>query len=223
MKRWMIGFLGVMVLATTGCSINISKRSPWDVQRLAELSDQLNQFKSLAELNSDEADQLRQAKTLLEQQFGKDELVIGYDERGLVARVVDHVLFNSGKAELRPNAEDILSRLAGVLRDVPNLPIGIEGHTDNVPIQHSGWEDNQALSMARAMTVVNYIVANHKINEGRITPIGYGDSQPIASNKTSQGRAQNRRVEIVLLPQSTNATYKSEAQRVSQGALGYKK
>lgn len=223
MKRWVIGFLGVVVLATTGCSINISKRSPWDVQRLAELSDQLNQFKTFSGLNSEEVDQFRHAKALLEQRFGKDELTIGYDERGLVARVVDRVLFDSGKAALRPNAAEILTRLVGVLSEIPSLPIGVEGHTDNVPIKHSGWEDNQSLSMARAMAVVEYFVKNNKISESRITPIGYGEAKPIASNETSQGRAQNRRVEIVLLPKSSNSSYKTEAQRVLQGSSGYKK
>ena len=75
--------------------INFAKRSPWDIQQLAELSDQLEQFKTLARLKAEEANQLRRAKELLEQRLGASEASIGYDERGLVTRMLDAVLFDA--------------------------------------------------------------------------------------------------------------------------------
>src|SRR3989338_3067832 len=147
--RRMIG-VGIVVVLTTGCAVHFAKRSPWDIQQLAQLSDQLEQFKTLARLKAEEADQLRQVKALLDQQVNPTEVSVGYDERGLVARMVDRVLFDSGKAELRAGTVSALDQVAGVLRQFPDQPVGIEGHTDDRPIKYSGWADNKALSLARA-------------------------------------------------------------------------
>ena len=223
MKGWRVGALGLAALVGAGCAINLAKRSPWDIQQLAELSDQLEQFKTLARLKADEADELRRAKELLEQRLGSSEVSIGYDERGLVTRMLDRVLFDSGKATLRRSAYPVLDRVAQVLKEIPDQPLGVEGHTDNVPIKVSGWADNNALSLARAQAVVDYLVSQRGIEACRITAIGYGETRPIASNDTADGRAKNRRVEIIILPQSSQASYKAEARRVSHAATPYEK
>ncbi|MBI3010914.1 MAG: hypothetical protein HYY58_00255 [Candidatus Omnitrophica bacterium] len=103
-RRMSAGLAGIALLITTGCAVNLAKRSPWDIQQLSQLSDQLEQFKTLAQLKAEEADQLRAAKALLEQRLSSSEASVGYDERGLVARMLDQVLFGSGKAELRRSA-----------------------------------------------------------------------------------------------------------------------
>jgi chemotaxis protein MotB len=211
----MHAFLAVALVASAGCAINFAKRSPWDIQQLAELSDQLDQFKTLARLKAEEADQLRQAKEALEGRLNSSEASIGYDERGLVTRMLDSVLFDSGKAELRSGAFRVLDKVANVLQDVPDQPIGVEGHTDNVPIKMSGWASNEALSLARANAVVDYLVEKQSISSDRITAIGYGESRPLALNDTAQSRQKNRRVEIVILPQSSGRSYEAEAKRVS--------
>ena len=222
--KWMRGLLGIALLASTGCAVTFAKRSPWDIQQLAELSDQLEQFKTLAQLKAEEADELRHAKEMLEQRLDSSEARIGYDERGLVTRMLDHVLFDSGKATLRRSAYPVLDKVASVLKEnVSDLPIGVEGHTDNVPITHSGWSDNTALSVARAQAVVDYLAQKHGLERNRLTPIGYGEERPIASNETAQGRQQNRRVEIVILPKAAGTSYQAEAQRVSKRKGRYTK
>ena len=223
MRSWKGSAIGLVVLVAAGCAINFAKRSPWDIQQLAELSDQLEQFKTLARLKAEEADQFRRAKEMLEQRLSASEASVGYDERGLVTRMVDHVLFDSGKAQLRRSAYPVLDKVANVLQQVPDQPVGVEGHTDNEPIKHSGWADNKALSVARADAVVQHLVEQHGLNPSRLTAIGYGEERPIASNKTAKGRSHNRRVEIVILPQSSGASYKAEAKRVSHGATKYAK
>ena len=212
MRRWRAGMIGMSVmLAGAGCAVTFAKRSPWDIQQLAELSYQLEQFKTLARLKAEEADQLRQAKLALEQGLDASQAKIGYDERGLVARMLDQVLFDSGKAELRGEAFQVLDKLAAVLQQqVPNQPIGVEGHTDNQPIKFSGWADNQALSLARAGAVVEYL-AEKGVDRGRLIPVGYGEAHPITSNASADGRRKNRRVEVVILPQSSGASYRAEA------------
>ena len=215
MKRWMAGVLGIVLVASAGCAVRFAKRSPWDIQQLAELSDQLEQFKTLARLKSEEADQLRKAKELLEQRLSSSEVSVGYDERGLVTRMLDQVLFDSGKAQLRRSAYPVLDKVAKILQEVADQPIGIEGHTDNQPIKHSGWESNKALSIARANAVAEYLIQKQGLDPNRVTTIGYGEEHPIASNDTAASRQKNRRVEIIILPQSSGKTYEEEAERVS--------
>ena len=210
MRHAMAVVLGVSLLAGTGCAITLAKRSPWDIQQLAELSDQLEQFKTLAQLKAEEADDLRRAKELLEQRLSSSEASVGYDERGLVTRLVDQVLFDSGKAELRRGAYPVLDKVAQVLQQVPNQPVGIEGHTDNVPIKFSGWSDNKMLSTARANAVVDYLVEKQGIESNRLMAVGYGEDHPIASNDTAKGRQQNRRVELIILPKSSGPSYEHE-------------
>jgi chemotaxis protein MotB len=219
----MAGVIGVGLLAASGCAVTFAKRSPWDIQQLAELSDQLEQFKTLARLKAEEADELRRAKALLEQRLTSSEASIGYDERGLVARLLDKVLFDSGKAELRRTAYPVLDKVAQVLKEVPDQPVGIEGHTDNVPIKHSGWADNYALSLARARAVMDYLVEKQGINSSRLIPVGHGDEQPIASNDTAEGRQKNRRVEIVILPKASGKSYGERARGRNHSVSVYEK
>ena len=216
----MIG-LGALVLS--GCAINFSKRSPWDIQQLAQLSDQLEQFKTLAQLKAEEADQLRQAKSGLEQRLNSSEASVGYDERGLVTRMLDSVLFDSGKAQLRSSAFPVLDNVAAVLAQVPHQPIGIEGHTDNQPIRHSTWADNAALSVARAKAVAEYFIEHHHVDGSRLIVSGHGEEQPIASNETAAGRQKNRRVEIIILPQSSGSSSTAHATRGRSGTTTYTK
>jgi chemotaxis protein MotB len=85
------------------------------------------------------------------------------------------------------------------------LDVGIEGHTDNVPIKVSGWKSNWELSSARAMSVLHYLVDRKGIAGNRVAAIGYGEFRSVASNDSKEGRRQNRRVEIVILPKTIKA------------------
>lgn len=215
MRSWAVSLLAIVVLGSSGCAVTLAKRSPWDVQRLAQLSNELNQFKSLAGLQAGEAAQLQHVKDELTREVGSYGEV-GYDERGVVTRFMDQVLFNSGEAKVRRSARPVLDRVAKVLRDIPGQPIGIEGHTDSQPIQFSEWAGNKALSVARAKAVVRYLVDKGGVAQVRMTIIGYGEEQPIADNGSADGRKKNRRVEIVVLPQSLGKSYQEEAQRVME-------
>lgn len=224
--RWrgaIAGVAGLALLANLGCAVTFAKRSPWDIQQLAELSDQLEQFKTLAKLKAEEADQLRKAKDMLEQRVSSSDVSVGYDERGLVTRMLDRVLFDSGKAELRHSAHAVLDKVAKVLQEVPEQPVRVEGHTDNVPIRHSGWADNRALSVARANAVLSYLVEQRGIDPGRLSAVGHGEDHPIASNGTAAGRSKNRRVEIVILPQSSGGASGMSADERSQSGTTYTK
>ena len=119
-------------------------------------------------------------------------------ERGIVLTLGD-ILFESGKATLMPGATDTIDKLVKFLKEYPNRNVLIEGHTDNI----GGETYNLGLSQRRANAVKN-LLTSKGISEARITANGYGESRPIASNKTAAGRQQNRRVEIVILDEGTS-------------------
>ena len=222
--------VGVVVVAlmASGCAVKFAQRSPWDIQQIQQLSEQLEQFRTLAQMKSDEADRFRQAKAELDQRLSSEisdhNVSVGYDERGLVVRVLDQVLFDSGKAKLRQEAYPVLDKVARVLnQQAVGQPISVEGHTDNEPIKRSGWKDNWELSMARARAVLTYLVHERGIGPARVAAVGYGEYRSIASNDTADGRRMNRRVEVVVLPRGTTVRAPADAQEASHGASAYRK
>ncbi len=120
------------------------------------------------------------------------------NERGITIRILDNILFNTGEAKLNPGSKSILSKLAKVLRTIPN-DIRIEGHTDNVPINTPKYPSNWHLSVARATNTAYYLMNTEGLSPERVTIVGYAEYKPIASNDTPAGRAQNRRVDIIIL------------------------
>ncbi|HEV3390548.1 MAG TPA: OmpA family protein [Solirubrobacteraceae bacterium] len=121
------------------------------------------------------------------------------ERRGLVVRVLtDNLLFVSGSATLQPGADQLLAEVAQLLNLDPTHPITVEGHTDNQPIATAQFPSNWELSTARATNVVRFLIGRG-VNRYRLGAVGYADLHPIASNATAAGRAQNRRVEIVLM------------------------
>jgi len=208
--------------------VKFSQRSPWDIQQLQTLSEQLEQVQTLAQLKAEEADRLREAKALLEKRLASEiadqDISVGFDERGLVVRVLDRVLFDSGKAQLRQVAHPVLDKVSRILREeLPNQPISIEGHTDNEPIRHSGWKDNWELSLARARAVLTYLVNQRGFDPSRVAAAGYGEYRPLASNESPEGRQQNRRVEIVALPQRVTQAVTSDESSADDAGVTYRK
>ena len=104
------------------------------------------------------------------------------------------ILFATGESTLQPRATEALGQLAALIKDHPDLPIEIEGHTDSVGTRAR----NDRLSQARAEAVKRWLVANGSVQESRMTTRGFGPTRPVASNGTAAGRQQNRRVEVRL-------------------------
>ncbi|MBR2403481.1 MAG: flagellar motor protein MotB [Lachnospiraceae bacterium] len=108
-------------------------------------------------------------------------------------------LFDSGKAELKKESFETLNLVARILETYPDSMIEIEGHTDNQPlINHSKYEDNDALSDARAREVFHYLVDNSLLDPAKLKHAGRGEYDPVADNSTAEGRQKNRRVEIKI-------------------------
>ena len=189
LKIALVALIGIFL---AGCTVIFQKGRRSDLEKIEDLSGQL--------------DELARTKKLLEDRLSQEiqdkQVRLEMMEKGLVITFVGDVLFDSGKAKIRSEAYEMLNKVARVLKEnVPELKVGIEGHTDNVPIQHSGWKSNWELSTARALSVLHYLIGNEGISPDRLSAIGYGEYQPVASNDTKNGRQLNRRVEIVILPQ----------------------
>jgi chemotaxis protein MotB len=119
------------------------------------------------------------------------------DERGIFIRIMDKAFFDEGRAELKETAKSALLRIVLIL-ERSNDNVGIEGHTDNMPINTQEFRSNWELSTRRATDVVRYLVEKHGFPPNRISASGYAEYRPVASNDTEQNRALNRRIEIIL-------------------------
>jgi chemotaxis protein MotB len=120
------------------------------------------------------------------------------ESRGLVATIAtDHVLFDSGSPHISPTGERIIAAIGTTLARLSN-PVLIEGHTDNVPLNSNGYT-NWNLSTDRAVAVLQILQSGYAITPTRLSAAGYGEYHPVASDATPEGRAANRRVEIVIL------------------------
>jgi len=147
-------------------------------------------------------EQLRTVRDELEEairEAGLEGLVsTEVQERGLVIRFADTVLFDLGRADLKPEALDILGQVADLLLPLPNQ-IRVEGHTDNLPINTAQFPSNWELSTARATSVVRHLCEEYIFPPERLGAAGYGEYHPVASNDDIEGRRLNRRVDIVVL------------------------
>lgn len=129
---------------------------------------------------------------------GGGQIQVRSDSRTITVSLSDDLLFDPASATLRPGSQAVLHELALTMADVP-YRVRIEGHTDNVPPTGSAYPDNLALSFARAETVVRYLVDIEGVDPRRLEPVALGEWHPVASNDTPEGRALNRRADIVFL------------------------
>jgi chemotaxis protein MotB len=187
--RMTLGLLLVFFLC--GCVVVVQKGRRSDVQKIQDLSSQV--------------DELNQAQKILAERLGQEinekTVKLKMMEKGLVITFVADILFDSGKSKLRPESYATMDKVSRVLiENVPDLKIGIEGYTDNEPIQASGWKSNWELSVARALSVLHYLQDEKAVEGSRLSAVGYGEQQPVADNAGKEGRQLNRRVEIVIMP-----------------------
>lgn len=126
----------------------------------------------------------------------------------LTVTILDRILFDSGEAELRGEGERVLRQIAAVLAQYPKRQIHVIGHTDNVPIRAGSrgrYASNWELSTARATSAVRFLQEKAAVDPHRLGAVGYGEFHPIADNATADGRAKNRRIALVVLPEELGA------------------
>jgi chemotaxis protein MotB len=142
-------------------------------------------------------------------EIDKGKITITQLEGKLKVNMVDEILFDSGETTIKPEGIQVLERVGKALLNVKDQTINIAGHTDNVPIGPDlvkKYPTNWELSAARATAVARYLQDKSGIDPRLISATGYGQYQPIESNETEEGRARNRRIEIVLVPSEITPT-----------------
>ena len=143
-------------------------------------------------------DMAQQLENALSQYGIQDDVEVDFNAEYVTFNMNGALLFDSASAELRDEAYPLVNKLGKILVTYDNNIIEVEGHTDNVPIHSSKYEDNNVLSMYRALAVANYLRDTTTLDPAYIKSSGRGEYVPIADNATPEGRARNRRVEIKI-------------------------
>lgn len=145
----------------------------------------------------------RQLEGLLSNQIAKHVVALRIGREGLIISLREAGFYGSGSAVPHPTSIATLGQIADALRATP-YDIRIEGHTDNVPIHTDQFESNWELSTARATRMARIFIIDHQFAPGRLSASGYAEYHPATTNTTADGRAQNRRVDIIVLPRVTS-------------------
>ena len=161
-------------------------------QKLQQLQDVLAQQNARSK-------QLRDKMTDALKGYNSSDLSITQKNGKLYVRLSENLLFPSGSAEVNPKGVEALSKLAAVLNLNGDVAVNIEGHTDSIPIKGK-YKDNWDLSTARATSIVRILTETYKVDPLRVVASGHSYYDPVDSNSTPEGRARNRRTEIILSP-----------------------
>lgn len=140
----------------------------------------------------------RQVDKYLEKNGMKADVSTQVDERGLVVSLNDTLFFDTGRAEVKLESQKKLIEIAKILNQLNNY-MRVEGHTDNVPIRNDQFSSNWQLSCARASNVTELLINSANIPPQKLSAVGYGEYRPIADNSTEDGKAKNRRVNIIIV------------------------
>ena len=168
-------------------------------QQLEEERKRLADMRRLVQQQRQATENLRKKMADALVSFNSSELSIFTKNGKVYVSLQENLLFPSGSAVVNPKGKEALGRLAQVLNANPDISVMIEGHTDSIPIK-GRYEDNWALSTARATSIVRILTDTYKVDPGRVTASGRSKYDPIDANGTAEGRQRNRRTEIILAP-----------------------
>lgn len=211
-KRILMLALLATALVTTGCARlkELEKINRQQAATIVSLNNEITRLSDELDMMAKQQNDLARAKKELEDRLSSElasgDLDVTMSDRGIVVTVLDRVLFDSGKSDLKTSAESTLQKVADVLAgQAGNNVVYVEGHTDNDPIRVSGWKSNWELSTARATEVVHYFIEQAGLNPQQFVASGYGEFHPVSENTSGEGKSFNRRVEIVISPSKFGA------------------
>lgn len=161
-------------------------------KRLAELEAAQHSAESRAELYKD-------LSLRLKRQIDDGDLTIVVRDGRMVLQLPNDVLFDTGRTELKPAGQRALIAVADVMRTMPHRAFQVAGHTDNVPIHNERFASNWELSSGRALRVVHFLI-DRGVDASMLSAAAYGETDPVSTNATVEGKTKNRRTEITLQP-----------------------
>jgi chemotaxis protein MotB len=175
---------------------NKLSQSQLDLQRQKQ---KLEQLQTLLNQQKEASQELKNKMSEALKGFNSNELTVYQKDGKVYVSLSENLLFPSGSAVVNPKGVEALSKLAAVLNLNNDVSVNIEGHTDSIPIR-GRYQDNWDLSTARANSIVRILVNNYKVDPTRVISSGHSYYEPVASNSTPEGRAKNRRTDIILSP-----------------------
>ncbi len=181
-------------LYKTNNELNMSK------EQIAAERARLQQLQSFIDQQQSATEALRKKIADALVGFNSSELTVTMKDGRVYISMQESLLFPSGSAVVNPKGKEALAKVAGVLNTSSDINIDIEGHTDNVPIHTKAYPDNWALSTARATSIAHVLIDEYSVVPAKLIASGRSSYEPIADNATPEGRAQNRRTEIILEP-----------------------
>jgi chemotaxis protein MotB len=215
--------LGVFPASTTEVPLDVNEPMPFsEVQviqnaqhntELGRISPSPNAALEAASEETNLAALQQELQQALQHEIDIRAVALHRESEGLVLSLREFGFFDSGSAELKPSARPAINRIASILA-VRTCRLRIEGHTDNVPIHTSKMASNWELSTARSTELVRLLIQDYRFSPARLSAAGFAEFHPIASNATPQGRAQNRRVDVVILSERVSRTI-PDAQQAS--------
>ncbi len=176
-----------------------SSRLNMSQQQIAEQQRRLEQLQALIDQQRKNTQELRAKINNALTGFTSNELTVSTKNGKVYVSLQENLLFPSGSAVVNPKGIQALSKLADVLNANNDINVEIEGHTDSIPIKGK-FVDNWALSVARSTAIVRILTETYKVDPTRVTASGRSRWEPVESNATAEGRAKNRRTEIILEP-----------------------
>ena len=196
-NRWVVSYSDfvTMLLALFIVMFAISHNVNKEQAKIIE-DNNLQVVENASDVPTKTADEL--IKELNEKLANNSSVTLVKDDRGLIVRMNNSILFDEGSAIIKKNASKTLDEVVGVISQVDNKVL-VEGHTDSTPINTKTYPSNWELSTARATNIIGYIIRTGKIPPQRLSAAGYGEYMPIADNTSSGGRLLNRRVDIIIL------------------------
>jgi chemotaxis protein MotB len=169
-------------------------------QRLAEQQARVLQLQALIDQQKAATEALRARIADAMKGFSSDQLTVFSKNGRVYVSMQESLLFPSGSAVVNPKGKEALAALATALNQNTDINVMVEGHTDSVAIHTAKYEDNWALSVGRSTAITRILTTDYGIAPTRITATGRSQFEPIADNTTPEGRARNRRTEIILAP-----------------------
>lgn len=166
---------------------------------LAQQQQRLQQLQNLLAQQRAKSEELKNKMTEALKGFSSSDLTVTQKNGKVYVSLSENLLFPSGSAVVNPKGVDALSKLASVLNVNPDISVNIEGHTDSIPIR-GRYQDNWDLSTARANSIVRILTNQYKVDPVRVEASGHAFYDPVDTNATPEGRARNRRTEIILSP-----------------------
>ncbi len=167
---------------------------------IADQAIRLQNLQNLIQAQKDVMNKLKNSIADALLNYTADELTVYIKDGNVYVSMQEKLLFKSGSDVVDPKGKEALGKLAMVLKNTADITVLIEGHTDNMPIKTNKYKDNWDLSTARATSIVRVLTKDNAFDPNRITAAGKSSFHPVKGNETAEGRAANRRTEVILSP-----------------------